>query len=92
MINDISLIILGLVGQFFYFLRFFIQWLYSEKSKKVVIPTSFWIISIIGAILLFIYSVLRRDVVFMIGSIFSLVLYSRNLFLELSSSKKSRRQ
>lgn len=79
------LIVFGLFGQFLYFLRFFIQWYYSEKKKRIVIPTSFWIISILGAIVLLIYSIVRSDIVFIIGSILSMFLYSRNLYLDLVS-------
>ncbi len=42
----------GFVGQGFFFLRFFIQWIVSEKLKRSHVPDSFWTLSVIGSILI----------------------------------------
>lgn len=74
-------IILGLCGQFFFFLRFFVQWLASEKKGKSIIPISFWYFSIAGSILLLAYSIYRKDVVFILGQSMGSFIYLRNLSL-----------
>ncbi len=71
----------GLIAQGIFFLRFFIQWLQSEKKKKIVIPLSFWWLSILGAAMLFIYAMIRRDIVFILTSVMQLVIYSRNFVI-----------
>ncbi len=75
----------GFTAQAIFFLRFFIQWLQSEKEKKIIIPISFWWLSILGAALLFIYSMLKRDIVFILTSIMQLIIYSRNFVIALKS-------
>lgn len=69
----------GLFAQFFFFLRFFAQWVASERAKRVVIPAAFWYFSIIGGILITVYAVERRDVPFTLGNGFALYIYFRNL-------------
>ena len=71
-------VIWGLVAQGFFFLRLIIQWLRSEKEKKTIIPLSFWWLGIIGAVMIFVYAMVRRDLVFILTSVLQLVIYSRN--------------
>ena len=72
----------GFLGQFFFFMRFFVQWLHSEKSKKSVIPVSFWYLSILGSVILFVYAAFyRKDIVFTIGQACGVSIYLRNLVL-----------
>lgn len=78
--NEIIWVGLGLCGQIFFFLRFFFQWLVSEKKKESVIPVSFWYFSITGGILLLVYAVYRRDPVFILGQTGGLFVYARNLY------------
>ena len=37
-----SWLVLGFVGQALFSMRFLIQWIYSEKNKRSMIPTAFW--------------------------------------------------
>lgn len=63
-------------------MRFFVQWLYSEKEKKSVIPVSFWYLSIIGSAILFFYAAFyRKDIVFTVGQVCGVLIYIRNLVL-----------
>ncbi|MFH1767775.1 MAG: lipid-A-disaccharide synthase N-terminal domain-containing protein [Candidatus Omnitrophota bacterium] len=78
---------IGLFAQICFFLRFFLQWLVSEKKGKSVMPVSFWYLSILGAIGLLNYAIYRRDPVFIIGQSMGLFVYLRNLIL----IKKSKR-
>jgi len=74
-------VIFGLLGQLFFFLRFFFQWIASERKKQSTIPVSFWYLSIIGGIILLIYSIYRRDPVFILGQSLGVFIYARNLYL-----------
>jgi lipid-A-disaccharide synthase-like uncharacterized protein len=74
-------VIIGLLGQALFFLRFFFQWLESEKKKDSVIPHVFWYFSIGGGIVLLAYAVYRKDPVFILGQGMGLIVYFRNLVL-----------
>jgi len=75
-------IVFGFLGQFFFFMRFFVQWLHSEREKKSVIPVSFWYLSILGSVILFTYAAFyRKDIVFTIGQACGVSIYMRNLVL-----------
>ncbi|MFH1245019.1 MAG: lipid-A-disaccharide synthase N-terminal domain-containing protein [Candidatus Omnitrophota bacterium] len=72
---------LGLFAQLLFFLRFFVQWIASEKKGESTIPVSFWYLSIAGSILLLIYSLYRKDIVFILGQTTGSFIYLRNLAL-----------
>jgi lipid-A-disaccharide synthase-like uncharacterized protein len=72
---------LGFAGQLLFGSRFFVQWIASERLKRVVIPGAFWYISLLGGIALFAYAMHRKDPVFAIGQAGGLVIYARNLVL-----------
>ena len=74
-------VIFGFAAQFIFFLRFFIQWAASEKAKETTVPVSFWYLSIIGATMILIYAIYRKDIVFMAGQALALVMYTRNLII-----------
>ena len=71
--------ILGFIGQFFFSMRFVVQWIASEKHKKSVVPLSFWIFSVLGSSLLLIYAIYRKDPVFILGQAPNLLIYFRNI-------------
>ena len=72
---------IGIFGQLCFSMRFIVQWLYSEKAKKSVIPTAFWYFSLLGGIILLIYAVYHRDPVFIMGQAPGVLIYSRNIYL-----------
>lgn len=74
-------VIFGFLAQFVFFLRFAVQWWHSEKAKKSVVPLSFWYLSIIGSILILIYSIKREDIVFITAQFLALFIYVRNIIL-----------
>ena len=51
--------LLGLFGQFVFFLRFVVQWIASERKKESVIPESFWWISMAGGAITFVYGIIH---------------------------------
>jgi len=79
---------LGLTAQLLFFLRFFVQWVASEKKGESTIPISFWYFSIAGSLLLLCYSVYRKDIVFILGQSVGSVIYLRNLALIYRKGKK----
>ena len=76
-----SWLVLGLIGQALFSMRFIIQWIYSEKHKKSTIPHAFWYFSLAGGLTLLSYAILRQDPVFIIGQGMGLFVYVRNLML-----------
>ena len=68
--------------------RFVVQWLSSERNKKVTIPTAFWMLSIGGSLLLLTYAIHQRDLVFTIGQSSGLFIYLRNLQLSLREARE----
>ena len=79
---------LGMCGQVIFTMRFVVQWIASEKQGKSVIPIHFWFISIAGSVVLLVYSIWRRDPVFILGQSFGCFVYVRNLML-LSKEKQA---
>jgi lipid-A-disaccharide synthase-like uncharacterized protein len=75
------LLAIGFMGQFLFFMRFFWQWIASEKAHKSIIPVNFWYFSLFGSCFLIAYAILRRDIVFIIGQSTGLIIYIRNIFL-----------
>ena len=71
----------GFGAQAIFFLRFFVQWVASERSKKSVMPNAFWYLSLLGGLMLFTYAVHRRDPVFIVGQSTGSFIYIRNLVL-----------
>lgn len=82
-------IIFGFAAQFVFFLRFGVQWYVSEKLKKSIIPISFWYISIIGTVMIILYSYHQKDIVFFVANVASLVIYFRNIALLNKTNKNS---
>ena len=73
--------IIGWCGNAVFFSRFFVQWYATEKHKKVVVPSSFWWLSLIGSLLLLAYGLYRRDSVFIFAYLFTWIPYIRNLII-----------
>ncbi len=71
----------GFAAQMVFFLRFLVQWIVSERKRESVIPVSFWYLSICGSLGLLLYSLHRRDPVFIAGNSLGLLIYVRNLCL-----------
>ena len=72
---------LGLIAQGVFFTRFLIQWLASERARKSVVPVAFWYLSLVGSLLLLVYSIHVQDPVFILGQSTGSVIYIRNIVL-----------
>lgn len=80
---------IGFVGQTLFFMRFFVQWLASEKAGRSIIPNAFWYFSMAGGVTLFAYALWRQDPVFILGQSTGLFIYMRNLALIRKSTESS---
>lgn len=81
---------IGILGQSFFFLRFLIQWSMSEAARKIVVPASFWKLSIGGAVCNLIYSAYEKEIVFLIAPVVNLFIYGRNMALSRRSKSLSK--
>ncbi|WP_458627315.1 lipid-A-disaccharide synthase N-terminal domain-containing protein [Winogradskyella sp. PC D3.3] len=75
------LLVLGIVAQVIFTLRFVYQWIHSERQKESTLPMGFWVLSLIGAGLILTYAIIREDPVLFVGHLFGLVIYARNAYL-----------
>ncbi len=71
--------IIGLIAQFFFGARTLLQWFLSERAKKVVSPTIYWIFSILASYMFCIYGWLREDFAIIIGQMIAYYIYIWNL-------------
>jgi len=72
---------LGIISQVVFTLRFIYQWIYSEFKKISALPLGFWLLSLVGSILILIYAINRKDPVLLIGHLLGSIIYIRNLIL-----------
>ncbi len=80
--ENYGILALGFFAQSLFGSRLVVQWIQSERKRKVVSPTVFWILSLMASFLFLIYGVLRHDPVILIGQTFSYYIYIRNLQLK----------
>lgn len=73
---------IGFLAQLLFSSRIFLQWIASERQKKVLAPHLFWEISLFASVLLFIYGYLRDDFAIMLGQVITYYVYIRNIQLE----------
>ncbi len=78
---------IGVVGQFLFFMRFFVQWIASERRGESVIPTAFWYFSLSGGAVLLAYAIWRQDPIFIMGQATGLFIYCRNLYFVAGSER-----
>jgi lipid-A-disaccharide synthase-like uncharacterized protein len=83
-------LLVGLAGQGLFFMRFLVQWVASERSRRSVVPRAFWYFSIGGGLMLLLYAIHQRDVVFIIGQSTGLLIYARNIKLSGSEEPAER--
>lgn len=76
------IIAIGLIAQVFFSGRILIQWIMSQRAHKVLSPSLFWIFSVAGAYLLFIYGWLRNDFAIILGQFISYYVYLWNLWIK----------
>lgn len=73
---------IGFLAQLFFSARILYQWIVTEKAKNILSPPAFWILSIFGSYLLFIYGVLRNDFAIIFGQFIAYYIYLWNLNMQ----------
>lgn len=81
--EEIPLLLLlwGGAGQVVFNFRFVYQLICMERAKASILPLGFWVISIVGSLMVISYAVFRRDPVLFVGQLFGFVVYGRNIAL-----------
>lgn len=80
---------IGFLGILLFNSRFWIQWWGSEVHRSSYLGPAFWWLSLAGAILSIIYFSLLGDIVNLVGPLFGLIPYIRNLMLIHQTNKKT---
>lgn len=70
---------IGILAQVLFSGRLLIQWIASERAKKVLSPTLFWQMSMAASFMLCIYGWLRNDFAIIAGQLISYYIYIWNL-------------
>lgn len=70
---------IGFLAQGFFSARILVQWILSERARRVLSPSLFWILSLAGAYLLCLYGWLRDDFAIVFGQFISYYIYLWNL-------------
>jgi lipid-A-disaccharide synthase-like uncharacterized protein len=74
--------VLGWTGNVVFSARVIVQWYATEKKKQVVVPTSFWWLSLARSLILLAYALFfKHDSVFIFSFAFNWIPYVRNLII-----------
>ena len=73
---------IGAIAQILFSSRLLLQWILSEKHRKVLTPVFFWEFSLLASFLLFVYGYLRDDFAIMLGQTVTYYIYIRNMQLQ----------
>lgn len=71
----------GLLGNAAFASRFLVQWIASERAGESVVPKVFWYLSIVGSLILLVYALHLKNIVFTLAYLPNCVVYVRNLML-----------
>ena len=83
-----DLLLFGIMGQFIYEIRSVYQLIYSMKKKESVLPLGYWIMAVVGSLMIIVYGLIRHDWVLVIGQ-FAIVFSVRNIMLYFISKRES---
>lgn len=76
------IIAIGFLAQLFFSARILVQWIMSERARRVLSPSIFWVLSLAGSFLLCLYGWLRSDFAIVLGQIISYYIYIWNLSIK----------
>ncbi|MCH5240061.1 MAG: lipid-A-disaccharide synthase N-terminal domain-containing protein [Muribaculaceae bacterium] len=77
--SSLLIMAIGFLAQGFFSARILVQWILSERARRVLSPSLFWILSIAGSFLLCVYGWLRNDFAIILGQLISYYIYIWNL-------------
>lgn len=80
--NDLLITGIGFLAQALFSGRLLVQWILSEKNRRIITPSLFWKLSLLASFLLFVYGYLRDDFAIMLGQSLTYFIYIRNLQLQ----------
>lgn len=73
--------VFGLAGNLMFSSRFLLQWLTSERHRRIVVPPIFWHLSFWGSLISLIYAMHVDKLPVILGYLFLPMIYARNLIL-----------
>lgn len=79
MLQSALVLSVGFLAQVFFSARMLVQWVLSERARRVLSPSLFWVFSLAGAYLLCVYGWLRDDFSIILGQFISYYVYLWNL-------------
>lgn len=82
--------LIGFLAQILFSARLLVQWIHSEKMRRVMTPEIFWQLSLLASFLMFVYGWLRDDFAIMLGQSIGYFIYIRNMQLQKSWYRLSR--
>ena len=71
----------GLLGNAAFAARFLVQWIASERVGESIVPKAFWYLSIVGSLILLVYALHVKNLVFTLAYLPNGIVYVRNLVL-----------
>ena len=88
---DVSgpLLVFGIAGQIIFKSRFIFQWFYSVRHRESTLPMVFWIISVLGSLMIIVYGLIRHDWVLVAGQV-GIVASVRNIMIALAHARDER--
>ena len=85
-----GLALFGVAAQILFAARFIVQWIASERAGRSVVPVAFWFFSMAGGTMTLVYGLARREPVIILGQLFSIFIYIRNLMLIVREARSRR--
>lgn len=76
-----GLVLFGSLGQLLFALRFVLQWHVSRKVGESIMPVPFWIVSLVAALLVLVYGIIRSDIVLIVSQVAGMFIYARNVWI-----------
>lgn len=77
----------GIMGQFIYEVRSVYQLIYSMRKKESVLPLGYWLMAVVGSLMIIAYGLIRHDWVLVAGQ-FAIVFSVRNIMLYFISKRE----
>ncbi len=77
--NDFYVYTVGLISQILFSARMVVQWVASERAKKVLSPVIFWQLSMLASFMMCVYGWLRHDFALIAGQLIAYYIYIWNL-------------
>jgi len=88
--DDISSawLVVGTLGYLLFTIRFVYQWYVSEKIQTSKLPVGFFVLSIVGSLMIISYGYYRSDMILVFGYLGGMVVYVRNLMIHYQTKRQ----